>query len=118
MSDHIPFPSFDSGGASSQRPAAREPINRERDTDQLKADNERLLLITEALWDIIREKLDLPEDELARAIHRLDLQDGFLDFRKRPSPPRNCPKCSRVLTKKKATCTFCGTPVPIVPFER
>jgi hypothetical protein len=118
MSDHIPFPPFDPGSAPGQRPAAREPVNRERDVDQLKADNERLLLITEALWDIIRERLELPEDELARAIHRLDLQDGFLDFRKRPSPPRNCPKCSRVLTKKKATCTFCGAPVPIVPFER
>lgn len=118
MSDDIPFPAFDSGTTSNKRPASREPINRERDVDQLRADNERLLLITEALWDIIREKLELPEDELARAIHRLDLQDGFLDFRKRASPPRNCPKCSRVLTKKKATCTFCGTPVPIVPFER
>jgi hypothetical protein len=106
------------GNESSRTPFSREPINREREVGELKNEIERLLLITEALWNIVRTKCDLPEDELAREIHRLDLEDGIADLRKRSTPPRTCPKCGRVVTKKKASCTFCGSPVPIVPFER
>jgi uncharacterized paraquat-inducible protein A len=111
----MPFPSRD----PESRPTASSDVQqRGRETDQLKAEIERLLLITEALWNLLRQKAALPEDELAREIHRLDLEDGQADYRKRPTALRHCPKCSRVLTKKRAACTFCGAPVPIEPFER
>jgi hypothetical protein len=106
------------GTDPSRTPFSREPSTREREVSDLKNDVERLLLISEALWNIVRTKCELPEDELAREIHRLDLEDGQADLRKRPTPPRTCPKCGRVVTKKRAACTFCGAPLPIEPFER
>jgi hypothetical protein len=111
----MPFPSRDN---DARRPATSEAYQQGRESDQFRAEIERLLLITEAMWNLLRQKCELPADELAREIHRLDLEDGQADYRKKPTPLRNCLKCSRVLTKKKSTCTFCGAPVPIEPFER
>jgi len=90
----------------------------EREVAQLQVDVERLLLISEALWRIVRERLEVGEGELVREISKLDLEDGLPDFRKKPTEPRHCPKCQRVLSKRRAFCSICGEPVPMEPFER
>jgi hypothetical protein len=90
----------------------------EREVAQLQADVERLLLITEALWDILRERCDLTDESLVQQIAKLDLEDGLPDYRKKPTPPRKCPKCDRVLSKRRALCSICGAAVPMMPFER
>ena len=84
----------------------------------LKAEIERLLMITEALWDILAEKFDLPEEELLRRIHEIDRRDGKLDGRVAPEPPDLCPKCNRTLDKKRPYCIYCGQAVARDPFER
>jgi hypothetical protein len=84
----------------------------------LKADVERLLLVTEALWKIVQEKHGLEDKELLKQITLLDLADGKLDARKAKNPPRLCPKCNRALGKRKPKCMFCGEPVMYDPFER
>jgi len=84
----------------------------------LKAEIERLLLISEALWDILAEKFGLPEEELLKRIHEIDRRDGKLDGRVAPEPPALCPKCNRPLEKKRPYCMYCGQPVARDPFER
>ena len=37
------------------------------------------MLITEALWRIVREKLNCTDAELVQRIHDIDLEDGRLD---------------------------------------
>ena len=96
----------------------RDSRSLEREVVQLHADVERLLLISEALWKILRERCDLSDDELVKEITKLDLEDGLPDYRKKPTEPRTCPSCHRVLSKRKAVCSMCGAPVPIAPFER
>ena len=96
----------------------RDSRTLERDVVQLHADVERLLLISEALWRIVREKCEITDADLTQEIEKLDLEDGLPDYRKKPTAPRNCPKCQRVLSKKRAVCSICGAPVPIEPFER
>ena len=81
----------------------------------LREEVERLLLITEALWRIAREKLSLDDNELIRQITVLDLEDGKLDARKPVTPPRPCPKCNRVLAKHRPRCLFCGEPIVTDP---
>src|SRR4051794_15245020 len=49
---------------------------------------ERLLLTTEALWKIVKEKLGCDDRDLVRQITMIDLEDGKLDARKPPSPPK------------------------------
>jgi hypothetical protein len=79
---------------------------------------ERLLLISEALWHILRERFEMSDTDLVAEISKLDLEDGLADFRKKPTQPRTCPKCQRVLSKRRAVCSMCGASVPIEPFER
>lgn len=86
--------------------------------EALKFDVERLLLITEALWNIVQEKHELPETELIKQITALDMEDGKLDGRKPKTPPQPCPKCQRVLIKNRPRCFYCAEPLGVDPFER
>ena len=81
-------------------------------------DVERLLLITEALWNIIREKHGAEETELIKQITALDMEDGKLDGRKPRTPPQPCPKCGRTLIKNRPRCFYCAEPIAADPFER
>jgi hypothetical protein len=112
-----PFDLPDSSGLPSTRGGTklREPSDQ---IAELKADVERLLLVTEALWKIVQEKHGLDEKELLKQITMLDMTDGKFDARKSKSPPKLCPKCNRALGKRKPKCMFCGEPVMYDPFER
>lgn len=95
-------------------------IAREARTDVqlLEQDVERLLMITEALWNILKEKHGYDDNELIRRIGEIDFRDGRLDGRKAAAPPRQCPHCHRILIKKRPFCMYCGKPVARNPFER
>ena len=84
----------------------------------LQNEVERLLLITEGLWRIVRERTGAEENELVKQIAMIDLEDGKLDARKPSTPPKPCPKCNRVLSKHRPRCLFCGEPIATDPFER
>jgi len=86
--------------------------------EALRFDVERLLLITEALWSIAKEKLECSDADLIRRIADIDLEDGKLDGRKAKSPPRPCPHCQKILAKHRPRCLFCGKPIEMEPFER
>ena len=102
--------------AKEARVAARETMQRE--IEDLRKDVDRLLLINEAMWRIMRERLQCTDAELVRLIQDIDLEDGHLNGRKGPSPSRNCPHCERPLGKHRATCLYCGKPVEFLPFEQ
>lgn len=84
----------------------------------LQDDIERLLMITESLWQILKEKHGYSDDELMRRVAMIDLADGKLDGRVAKSPPVECPGCHRMLHKRHYTCVYCGTQVVQEPFRR
>jgi hypothetical protein len=88
------------------------------DVKSLELELERLLMITEALWEILKEKHGYTDDELVRRIALIDLKDGTLDGRVAKSAPAQCPKCGRVLGKRHVTCLYCGTQLVQDPFVR
>lgn len=94
---------------------ARVPAD---ELEALKFDVERLLLITEALWNIVREKHGTEDAELIKQITALDMEDGKLDGRKPRTPPQPCPKCGRTLIKNRPRCFYCAEPIATDPFER
>ncbi len=105
------------------RPSAPEPAPLPRSQNspqitQLENQVERLMLITEALWSILREQHGYGEKELLRRIVEIDMKDGKLDGRVAPSPPETCPKCSRVTSRLRICCMFCDEPRIVDPFAR
>lgn len=88
------------------------------DVARLQAQVERLLIITEALWSILKEKHTLDDQELLRRMVQIDLRDGRLDGRVAATPPEPCPKCHRVVAKGAVRCMYCGEPLMTDPFAR
>lgn len=79
---------------------------------------ESLLITTEALWEILKEKTNVTEEELLQKIKEIDLRDGKEDNRVAKKAPRRCPKCDRVIKKQVSKCSYCETSVKAKPFER
>ncbi|MFH0952699.1 MAG: hypothetical protein V1873_00035 [Verrucomicrobiota bacterium] len=88
------------------------------DLEMLQYDIERLLMITEALWGILKEKYNLEDSVLIDRVLEIDQRDGRLDGRVAPGPPASCPKCGRTLERKRPFCLYCGQPIARDPFER
>lgn len=101
-----------SGSASARAERALEAVNRTR------ADIERLLMICEALWSILKEQHGYADEELFRRITEIDLRDGRADGRVAPSPPERCASCGHVVAKHRPLCLYCGRPMVKDPFAR
>lgn len=100
-------------------PAARSDASITlRKTTELEGEIERLLLITESLWEIVKERHGLEDQEIVRRMVMIDMRDGKLDGKVAAKPPGKCPKCARTLFKSRPRCPYCGEPVAGNPFER
>lgn len=98
--------------------AASEARRALSDVEAMKLEIERLLLITESLWTILKEKHGYEDNELIRRITEVDIRDGRLDGKLASAPPEQCPHCNRTLIRKRPFCMYCGKPVAANPFDR
>jgi hypothetical protein len=76
---------------------------------------DRALLTIEAMWTLLRERLKVTDEELARRIVELDESDGILDGKVR-RPPKDCPHCQRRIPGRFPRCLYCGELIPPDPF--
>lgn len=90
--------------------AASKAANAQNKVIGAEAKAEKALMICEALWIIIREKLDLDDELLEKAVKAVDLQDGKLDG-KVVHDIATCSNCGRKVGRNRATCMYCGTPI-------
>jgi hypothetical protein len=101
------------------QPASPEASAARQETALLREDVERLLMIVESLWGILKEKHGYGDEELLKRVYEIDFADGRLDGRvSKREEPRNCPHCNRVLARRRPTCIYCGKPVPMDLFGR
>jgi len=75
----------------------------------------KALLICEALWTMLREKVGASDDELLGRIRELDASDGKLDGKVR-RPPVPCPECKRDTPARLMRCIYCGAATTLTPF--
>lgn len=100
------------------RVARSDAAGARRKVAELEGEVERLLMITESLWQIVKERHSLDDQELVRRMVMIDMRDGKLDGKVATSPPRKCPQCARTLFKNRPRCPYCGEPIAGDPFER
>jgi hypothetical protein len=75
-------------------------------------------MITEALWNILKEQHGYTDENLVQMVQDIDLRDGQLDGKvaRQPNPP--CSQCGRTLMGKHPVCLYCGAVAVRAPFER
>jgi len=103
----------------SARDARSEARAATTEVQLLRGEVDRLYMITEALWSLLKEQGSYDDQSLAETIHQIDLRDGKLDGRVSTTEgPRACSSCGRTTSKKRPLCMYCGNPVEGPTFER
>lgn len=100
------------GDAATARSKANEAVIR---LGQVERRADKALLLCEALWTLLREQLNLTDEQLVERIRKLDMTDGKLDGKVRREP-RQCPACGRVTPQRMRACLYCGEAAPETPF--
>jgi hypothetical protein len=95
--------------------AAREA---KTDVELFKHDIDRLLLITEALWTLVKQQNGYADDALAKLIQDIEHQRSTAAGVAVKSPPVACPACGRPNMAARSFCLYCGGPLPADPFAR
>jgi len=77
------------------------------DVTCLRDEVERLALLNQALWELIKARLKLTDADLEKVAQQVDLRDGMADGKMSKHPLR-CPKCGRVSNSRHKKCLYCG----------
>ena len=72
---------------------------------------ERLALHCQAMWEMLRERAQFTDEEIASKILEVDLRDGRADGRI-SQQVMDCPACKQKTNSKRAVCVICGADLP------
>jgi hypothetical protein len=87
---------------SSQRASAAE-----REVSHLEQRLDRLLLVSMSLWELLKERTSLTEEDLMAKVKEIDLRDGQPDGRVSPTV-KKCHQCDRTMSPRHQKCLYCG----------
>jgi len=93
-----------SGGGGDQR---RQSLENRGEIRELRHQVERLSLLNQALWELVRDRLNLSDGDLEQLAHAIDMRDGVEDGKITATPVR-CPSCERVNSSRHPKCIYCG----------
>ncbi len=98
--------------------ATRDAREAQETVEFMREDINRLLLITEALWTLLKQQHNYTDYDLSKLVTEIDQRDGVLNGRPNKVEAKPCPYCGRMVAAHHATCIFCGKPVPVDLFGR
>lgn len=87
--------------AESMRDAVQNGIDRVDDRIS------HLALLCRAMFELLQERTDITNDDLAKKIEEIDLRDGRADG-KMSAQIKKCPTCGKTLSPKFNRCLYCG----------
>ncbi|MCH7959641.1 MAG: hypothetical protein IID08_05900 [Candidatus Hydrogenedentes bacterium] len=67
----------------------------------------RLELLNQAIWELVRDRMNLSEQEIESKVKEIDQRDGIADDRISEIPLK-CPSCGRVSSSRFWKCLYCG----------
>ena len=108
MSMYGGMPGGDSGARQQAASASADAASAKRDVSDLENELARMRLACAAMWELVREKTGLTEDDLIAKIAILDARDGVADG-KLTRTIRKCTQCGRTIAAKQNKCMYCGT---------
>ena len=74
----------------------------------MRQDIEKLYMLVEALWLIVKETSGLKDEDLIELLKQIDLQDGKIDGRNSSNATvRKCANCGRTLLRGQSKCAYC-----------
>jgi hypothetical protein len=99
--------------------ASRTASDVRTQNESIQFDVEKLFMITEALWEVLKHHHGYTDDQLSQMIQDIDLRDGKLDGKVAKSAERpTCTECGRTIIKRQVKCLYCGADAAQQPFER
>ena len=79
--------------------------------DHLEVRVDRLLLVMDAMWELLAERTGATEADLLAKVQEIDQRDGTVDGR-RTTIARRCSACGAAVGNDRTTCMFCGHEEP------
>ena len=79
----------------------------QREIRVLKANLAKSMMICEVLWEIVRDRHGLTEDDLHKKLYEVDMRDGTLDGKNQRNAVE-CPNCGRKVSARHPACLYCG----------
>jgi len=79
-----------------------------QDVEELRGQIDRLQMVCEAVWTVLKRQTGTTDDELARMVEEIDLRDGKVDGRSKVTA-ENCKRCGRAVSIRTQVCIYCGT---------
>lgn len=73
----------------------------------LEFEVERLRLMNQAMWELLRERFGLQDHDLEQKAQEIDMRDGIPD-QQMSKVPLKCPNCGRISASKHWKCLYCG----------
>ena len=92
------------------RQASRRATNQETRTTTANDQIERLMLATQAMWELLRDQLGITDDQLRAKMREIDGRDGTIDD-KLGADVIDCPHCGRRTNTRSGRCNYCQEPV-------
>jgi len=97
----------DSGRIEASSPQA-QARRAQREIELLGHEVQRLYMITEAMWLLLKQHTDFSEEQLKDIVNEIDLKDGVRSHLAPASEVRQCSSCGRTISIRHTSCIFCG----------
>lgn len=86
-------------------------LNQQWKTESVEDKLDRLLLLCEAMWDLLSTRAGVTEEELVARVMELDAASGAVDGKRAVPAPSTCRGCGAKVGAQLRSCQFCGVPV-------
>ncbi len=100
-------PNADEVARQTANAAIKAATAQKSDVEELREQVGRITLLNQALWELVRERLQLTDADLEKIAQEVDLRDGKQDGQL-SEHPLQCPQCGRVSNSRHKKCMYCG----------
>ena len=81
-------------------------------SDKARKNTERLYMVVQAMWELLKEKAGLTDADLDAKIQEIDMRDGRQDGQdSTQTAPLTCRQCGRTILSGQLQCSWCGAQV-------